>query len=260
MNSFFALFVAWGVLLLLILTFYLIDKVNTMYRVQVPAEIPKTYSDGLFGELTGKTLWDAMSGIPLPGIDPKMVDGLKPHYEPVLRQHIELAFMNGFRNGKEDKAGVPPNNCSIPTPRGSLESWLPVHHLASIYQAGLDFAQQKPEDHLMLQQNLDQVTAMLYARTGLTIADPYSETLLKLPIAAGLMEPPAEPGAEAAPLALEGQGANPGAPPEQMISDLAQSLSGFDGMGAQTPPAQEPGGDAPEVLPMNLPNPAAVVV
>ena len=266
MNSFFGLFVAWGVLLLLILSFYLIDKVNTMYKAQVPPEIPKTYSDGLFGELVGKTLWDAMSGIPLPGIDTKLVEGLKPHYEPVLRQHIELAFMDGFRNGKEQKAGVPPNNCQIPTPRGSLESWLPLHHLASIYQAGLDFAMNKPEDHLMLQQNLDQVTAMLYARTGLAIADPYSETLLKLPIAAGLMQPPVEPGADGAPLALEGQSINPmepglpGAPPEQMISDLAQSLSGFDGMGGDPPPLSEPNEPAPVVLPMNLPNPAALAV
>ena len=46
MNSFFGLFVAWGVLLLLILSFYLIDKVNTMSKAQVPPEIPKTYSDG----------------------------------------------------------------------------------------------------------------------------------------------------------------------------------------------------------------------
>ena len=168
--------------------------------------------------------------------------------------------MDGFRNGKEQKAGIPPNNCQIPTPRGSLESWLPLHHLASIYQAGLDFALNKPEDHLMLQQNLDQVTAMLYARTGLNIADPYSETLLKLPIQAGLMSPPPEPGSQETPLALENNGSDQPAPPDQMISDLAQSLSGFDGMGAQTPPAQEPGGDAPEVLPMNLPNPAAVVV
>jgi len=263
MNSFFGLFVAWGVLLLLILSFYLIDKVNTMYKAQVPAEIPKTYSDGLFGELVGKTLWDAMSGIPLPGIDPKMVEGLKPHYEPVLRQHIELAFMDGFRNGKDQKAGVPPNNCQIPTPRGSLESWLPLHHLASIYQAGLDFAQNKPEDHLMLQQNLDQVTAMLYARTGLNIADPYSETLLKLPIQAGLMPAPPEPGSPEAPLSLESNASTDGAPQDQMISDLAQSLSGFEGLGETPNPSNPPNSPSspiedPSVLHVNLPTQATV--
>jgi len=190
MSNFYQLFLAWGILLVLVLSFYLIDKVNTMYRFSVPAEIPKTYSDGLFGELVGKNLWDAMSGLPVQGIDPKLVDNLKPHYEPILRQHIEHTFMEGFRDGQAQRAGVPPNNRQIPTPRGSVESWLPLHHLASIYQAGSEFAMGEPEEHLRLQQSLDQVTAMLYARTNLELKDPYSETLLKLPIQEGLMPDP----------------------------------------------------------------------
>lgn len=190
MSNFYQLFLAWGILLVVVLSFYLIDKVNTMYRFSVPAEIPKTYSDGLFGELVGKNLWDAMSGLPVQGIDPKLVENLKPHYEPILRQHIEHTFMEGFRDGQAQRAGVPPNNRQIPTPRGSVESWLPLHHLASIYQAGSEFAIGNPEEHLRLQQSLDQVTAMLYARTNFELKDPYSETLLKLPIQEGLMPDP----------------------------------------------------------------------
>ena len=173
MSNFYQLFLAWGILLVVVLSFYLIDKVNTMYRFSVPAEIPKTYSDGLFGELVGKNLWDAMSGLPVQGIDPKLVENLKPHYEPILRQHIEHTFMEGFRDGQAQRAGVPPNNRQIPTPRGSVESWLPLHHLASIYQAGSEFAIGNPEEHLRLQQSLDQVTAMLYARTNFELKDPY---------------------------------------------------------------------------------------
>jgi hypothetical protein len=138
----------------------------------------------------GKNLWDAMSGLPVQGIDPKLVENLKPHYEPILRQHIEHTFMEGFRDGQAQRAGVPPNNRQIPTPRGSVESWLPLHHLASIYQAGSEFAIGNPEEHLRLQQSLDQVTAMLYARTNFELKDPYSETLLKLPIQEGLMPDP----------------------------------------------------------------------
>ena len=190
MSNFYQLFLAWGILLVVVLSFYLIDKVNTMYRFSVPAEIPKTYSDGLFGELVGKNLWDAMSGLPVQGIEPKLVENLKPHYEPILRQHIEHTFMEGFRDGQAQRAGVPPNNRQIPTPRGSVESWLPLHHLASIYQAGSEFAIGNPEEHLRLQQSLDQVTAMLYARTNFELKDPYSETLLKLPIQEGLMPDP----------------------------------------------------------------------
>ena len=153
MNSFFQLFLVWGVLLVFLLVLYVIDKVNVIYQGYSRAELPATYDDGLFGELAGKTLWDAMSGIPLPGVDAKHVSDLKPHYEPILRQHIEQVFMEGYGHGKAGTVGVPTNNRQVPTPRGSVVSWLPMHHLASLYQAGVDFATSKPDDVLRIQQS-----------------------------------------------------------------------------------------------------------
>lgn len=178
MSSFFQLFMAWGLLLVFVLVLYVVDKVNVIYQGYAKPDTPQTYNDGLFGELTGKTLWDAMSGLPVPGMDAKTVTNLKPHYEPVLRQHIEQVFMEGYTHGRAGTAGVPTNNRIIPTPRGSLESWLPMHHLASIYQAGVDFAAKKPDDELRIQQSLDQVTSMIYARLGLDLTEAYSATLL----------------------------------------------------------------------------------
>ena len=178
MNSFFQLFFAWGLLLVFILVLYIIDKVNVIYQSYAKPDVQQTYNDGLFGELTGKSLWDAMSGIPVPGVDPKFVGTLKPHYEPVLRQHIEQVFMEGYKHGRAGTAGVPTNNRMIPTPRGSVESWLPMHHLASIYQAGVDFAAKKADDFLRIQQALDQVTAMIYARIGISLGEAYSATLM----------------------------------------------------------------------------------
>jgi len=178
MNSFFQLFFAWGLLLVFILLLYLVDKVNVIYQSYSKPDLPQTFNDGLFGELSGKSLWDAMSGIPIPGVDAKFVGTLKPHYEPVLRQHIEQVFMEGYKHGKAGTAGVPTNNRMIPTPRGSVESWLPMHHLTSIYQAGVDFAKNDPEDELRIQQSLDQVTSMIYARVGIGLGESYSATLL----------------------------------------------------------------------------------
>jgi len=194
MNSFFQLFLVWGVLLVFLLVLYVIDKVNVIYQGYSRAELPATYDDGLFGELAGKTLWDAMSGIPLPGVEPKHVSDLKPHYEPILRQHIEQVFMEGYSHGKAGTVGVPTNNRQVPTPRGSVVSWLPMHHLASLYQAGVDFATSKPDDVLRIQQSLDQVTGMIYARIGLGLGEPYSATLLIHPISAEAdpFLPPAE--------------------------------------------------------------------
>lgn len=194
MNSFFQLFLVWGVLLVFLLVLYVIDKVNVIYQGYSRAELPATYDDGLFGELAGKTLWDAMSGIPLPGVEPKHVSDLKPHYEPILRQHIEQVFMEGYSHGKAGTVGVPTNNRQVPTPRGSVVSWLPMHHLASLYQAGVDFATSQADDVLRIQQSLDQVTGMIYARIGLGLGEPYSATLLIHPVSSeeDAMLPPAE--------------------------------------------------------------------
>jgi hypothetical protein len=194
MNSFFQLFLVWGVLLVFLLVLYVIDKVNVIYQGYSSPELPATYDDGLFGELAGKTLWDAMSGIPLPGVDAKHVSNLKPHYEPILRQHIEQVFMEGYSHGKAGTVGVPTNNRQVPTPRGSVVSWLPMHHLASLYQAGVDFATSKPDDVLRIQQSLDQVTGVIYARIGLGLGEPYSATLLIHPVSSeeDAILPPAE--------------------------------------------------------------------
>lgn len=189
MNGFFQLFTAWGVLLAVILALYLIDKVNGIYQSSVPQDKPRVFSDGLFGELQGKTLWDAMSGIPLPGIDMKLVDDLRVHYQPVLRQHIEATFAEGYQDGRRNRAGLPTNNRLVPTPRGKVDSWIPVHHLASIYQAGEDFATKNEDSYLRIQQNLDQVVSMLYARTGLGLTEPFSAHLLKHPASAERTDP-----------------------------------------------------------------------
>ena len=101
MNGFFQLMVAWGVLLLFVLMLYMIDKFNFVFSNYAQADTPQTYTDGLFGELYGKPLWDAMSGLPIPGIEKKLVESLKPHYEPVLRQHIEQVFMEGYQHARQ---------------------------------------------------------------------------------------------------------------------------------------------------------------
>jgi len=215
MSSFFQLFLAWGVLLLVILVLYLIDKINIIYQRQSQDATEPAYSDGLFGELVGKALWDAMSGIPLPGFDPKLVQDLKPHYEPVLRQHIEHTFLQGVTDQREGRAGVPVNNRMIPTPRGSVESWMPLHHLSSLYQCGVEHAQNKPADRLRVQQTLDQVCVMLYARAGLELKDPFSRIL---------MEPidPAAPVSDIAPDAAQPADAMPAAdPPVETQANVA---------------------------------------
>jgi hypothetical protein len=123
-----------------------------------------------------------------------------------------------------------------------LESWLPLHHLASIYQVGAELAQNKPSERLRLQQSLDQVTSMLYARTNLELKEPYSETLMRLPIEQGLIAEYVEPEAPESQIAAayaatlpgadgaQGEGAS--AENTQKLNELAASLSDFDPVGS----------------------------
>jgi hypothetical protein len=243
MSSFFQLFLAWGVLLLVILVLYLVDKINTIYQRQAQDAPEPTYSDGLFGELVGKALWDAMSGIPLPGFDPKMVQDLKPHYEPVLRQHIEQTFLQGVTDQREGRAGVPANNRMIPTPRGSLESWMPLHHLSSLYQCGVEHAQNKPAERLRVQQTLDQVCVMLYARAGLELTDPFSRILME----------PTDPGAPVEESAADATNPADAAPTPDVAVDAEANVAA-QGAPAQALPAEpEPESIEPVTLGQNLP-------
>jgi hypothetical protein len=243
MSSFFQLFLAWGVLLLVILVLYLVDKINTIYQRQAQDAPEPTYSDGLFGELVGKALWDAMSGIPLPGFDPKLVQDLKPHYEPVLRQHIEQTFLQGVTDQREGRAGVPANNRMIPTPRGSVESWMPLHHLSSLYQCGVEHAQNKSAERLRVQQTLDQVCVMLYARAGLELKDPFSRILME----------PTDPGAPVQEAAADATNPVDAAPtPDEAVD--AEATVAAQGAPAQPLPAEpEPESIEPVTLGQNLP-------
>jgi len=249
MSSFFQLFLAWGVLLLVILVLYLVDKINIIYQRQSQDAAEPVYSDGLFGELVGKALWDAMSGIPLPGFDPKLVQDLKPHYEPVLRQHIEQTFLQGVTDQREGRAGVPVNNRMIPTPRGSVESWMPLHHLSSLYQCGVEHAQNKPAERLRVQQTLDQVCVMLYARAGLELKDPFSRILME----------PIDPGAPVSDAAPDGAQPADAMPAADQTVQAQGNVADSDAPAQPLPPEPEPEVIEPVTLGQSLPTQAKPV-
>jgi hypothetical protein len=94
-----------------------------------------------------------------------------------------------------------------------------MHHLASLYQAGVDFSTSKPDDVLRIQQSLDQVTGMIYARMGLGLGEAYSATLLIHPVSTeeDPLLPPAEDALAAA--------ANPAAPETPALPAISAAQS-----------------------------------
>ena len=190
MSNFMMNMVSWILLLLVILTLYLIDKVNHIQQSQTPEPepmpplpMPEPPTDILFAGLEGKKLWDAMNGKPVDGFDASLIDALRAHYEPILREHITLTFRDGLESADETDTGVPASQRKIPTVRGFIQSWLPPQHLGSIYRVGIEYGAVKGKDPdpdivMRLRETLDSVTDMLYKRTNITYEVPFSELLM----------------------------------------------------------------------------------
>ncbi|PUE31036.1 hypothetical protein B9Z35_08340 [Limnohabitans sp. Jir61] len=183
--------ISWVLLILVILTLYLIDKINHLARMyeapkpetpglpQFETEIP---SDLLFSGLEGKKLWDAMNGRQVDGFDATLIEALRPHYEPILREHITATFKDGLEEEGSDESKVPSSLRKISTVRGFIQSWLPPQHLGSIYRSAVEFAgtyanNPDPEVLLRLKQTVDSVADMLYQRVGITNEVPFSDFL-----------------------------------------------------------------------------------
>jgi len=194
MSNFMMNMISWILLLLVILTLYLIDKINhlaKMYEAPKPeapalpefeTEVP---GDLLFSGLEGKKLWDAMNGKQVEGFDASMIDALRPHYEPILREHITATFKDGLEEVGGDESKVPSSMRKISTVRGYIQSWLPPQHLGSIYRAALEFAgsyanDPEPETLVRLKQTVDSVVDMLYQRVSITNEVPFSDFLFEV--------------------------------------------------------------------------------
>lgn len=193
MSNFMMNMISWVLLLLVILTLYLIDKINhlsKMYEAPKPeapgmpdfqTEIP---GDLLFSGLEGKKLWDAMNGREVEGFDASMIEALRPHYEPILREHITATFKDGLEEVGGDESKVPSSMRKIATVRGHIQSWLPPQHLGSIYRSALEFAgtyanDPNPDTLVRLKQTVDSVVDMLYQRVGITNEVPFSDFLFE---------------------------------------------------------------------------------
>jgi hypothetical protein len=194
MSNFMMNMISWILLLLVILTLYLIDKINhlaKLYEAPKPetpslpefeTEIP---SDLLFSGLEGKKLWDAMNGKQVEGFDATLIEALRPHYEPILREHITASFKDGVEDalsGSENH--MPSSTRKISTARGHIQSWLPPQHLGSVYRSAFEFAgsycqNPDPEVLLRLKETVDSVVDMLYQRAGITNEVPFSEFLFE---------------------------------------------------------------------------------
>ena len=188
MDSLFNAFLAMGLLVVIVLVIYLVDRVNSLEketrRTSHPSAASAAPSDPWSG-LSGKVLWDAMTGRPPAHLSALTLQELRLRYELVLHKHIQSLFDEGVRDGQRGMSGEPRNPRTIQTSQGDVESWLPTPQANALYKCGLDSTQLLGPDALApVRQALDEAGQLLFSKAQLTLTEPLSASLMPLAPAA----------------------------------------------------------------------------
>ena len=140
MNTILLLLIFTGLVGMLLVVFFMLDRVNDIHKHSDIPQRGQLDPAAVFGGLTGKNLWDALIGVPMPGWDQKRLAAIRPRYDLVLQKHLELLFEDGKLDGREGFAM--PIRCDrmVPTLRGEIESWIPHEFASGIYRAGYAIA------------------------------------------------------------------------------------------------------------------------
>lgn len=178
-------FMAIGLLVVIILIVYLVDRVNHVeqetHRMVQSMSAPPAVSQQPFGGLSGKTLWDALSGKPPEGMAEAAVQEVRSQYEPVLHKHIQSLFDEGVRDGQRGLSGEPKNSRLIRGAKAAVESWMPAAQANTLYKCGLDSTQQPPEALEPVRAALDEAGQQLFAKVQIDLKEPLSSSLLPKP-------------------------------------------------------------------------------
>jgi hypothetical protein len=183
MTTILLLAILFGSVILIVLMIYLGDRVKRLELIShqdnsEPTNVDLPVKDNGFLGLSGKKLWDAMSGNVPEGFIEADVVALKRVFEVVLKNHIETLFKLGKKdNSSGNNAETPKNPLEISTLRHSVESWIPAQHVSTIYKAGYESVDADEVSINRLKSNLDEATDTLFSRAGLTIKQPFSERL-----------------------------------------------------------------------------------
>jgi hypothetical protein len=235
MNTILLLLIFTGLVGLLLVVFFMLDRLNELHK---HADLQKTPQkpDESFGGLTGKTLWDAMIGIPLPGWEAKQIEPLKPRYEALLQKHLELLFEDGKLDAREGFAMPVRCDRKVTTLRGEIESWIPHEYASGIYRAAQDLINLPPEEHEAVLARIDDIGEALYSATNLPPRHPLSRVLV----------PASRPAEEENPSGDESLTEEEAVLAEQEAAEESLALEG-DAIAALPAPEE------PDYLPVELP-------
>lgn len=177
MNTILLLLIFTGLVAMLLVVFFMLDRLNDLHRkAGLPAGVPD--SAEAFGGLSGKNLWDAMIGIPLPGWDAARIATLRPRYELVLQKHLEMLFEDGKLDGREGFSMPVRSDRRVPTLRGEIDSWMPHEFASGIYRSGHALASAGEDGHDAIRRQVDAIGNAIFSATGLP---PHRLSVLLMP-------------------------------------------------------------------------------
>jgi hypothetical protein len=175
---------AIGLLVILVLIIYLIDRVGAIEketRQALSSIQPKNSVQAPlvpFLGLSSKKLWDAMTGRPEAGMDPLALFDLQGPYQIVLSKHVEALYREGFKDSQRGLAGEPKNTKQITSSAGAVESWIPPAQANAVYQCGVQAAQTPEANWGPIREALDEAGRFLFGKAQLDTSSPLSEWLM----------------------------------------------------------------------------------
>lgn len=192
---------AIGLLLILILIIYLIDRVNSIEKetrqvMNSIAESSVRTATTPFMGLSAKKLWDTMTGRD-DGLDAESLAQLRSRYQMVLSKHMEALYQEGYKDGFRGVSVEPPNTKQVTTSKGSVESWIPSAQANALYQCGLSASQTPESDWGPIRASMDEAGHYLLTKTQLDASSPLSDWLmpsLALNVGNGATEAAVPPG------------------------------------------------------------------
>ena len=254
MNNVLLLLIFGGLVGLLLVVFYLLDRVNSLHNqsIQTRAGLKKLPTDSSYFGLYGKALWDAVSGVTMPGFNEAMIESIKNRYEMVLQKHIELLFEDGTLDGREGFSMPISSERKVPTLRGDMISWIPHEFASGIYRAGHSRATLPKEEHGTIATSLDQIGSMLFPACGLP---PVDLSKLLMPDWEKESAPTTEtpPAIEVAATDSAAIAAIAAPEPNDQAAETAPALLGTEPALPESELLTQPKGQPPEPVPVALP-------
>ncbi len=182
-------FIALGLLSILMLIIYLVDRVNTIEKetrrmaqsIEKPSGSSPEKAHDPFAGLAGRRLWDAMTGKPPEGMPADALAEVRERYDLVLHKHMQALYQEGWRDGERGMSGEPANTRQISTATAQVESWLPSPQVKTLYQCGLEASQRPPELWDSLRANMDEAAQIIYDKTQIEVRQALSAWLMPAP-------------------------------------------------------------------------------